>query len=309
MATLRTNILRGPGTVKLGDLALFDASGITADVESATQEVPSSISGTLDVIKTDQVGKVTFTPCGQITDDILAALFPHQNPTIGASVFGTQDTACAVHSLAGTKVTFVNCAVTKLPEIYLSPVKTAFGSVEITALLGLGKKPEDANAFYTVGSETYSAGSPDPTGIVGVPYTATYGQLAIDDTLDGWTVTPELQLEPVTTDALGTIDYTLTGVGVTATCTPLGLTESQILAALPIARARGASMRGASDLVITGAGGLTVTLKNATLERGPLQYGSTQLRAGQLQFRAQRAFTGGVAGAVWSVEMAAAAGS
>ena len=35
--------------------------------------------------------------------------------------------------------------------------------------------------------------------VVGVQYAASYGSLNILDTLDGWTVTPELQLDPVTT--------------------------------------------------------------------------------------------------------------
>ncbi len=304
MATLRTQILRGPGTVKLGNVAIYDASGITAEIESATADIPSSISGALDTIKTDQIGKVSFTPCGQITPEILAALFPHQTPVIGASVFGSTDKECIIHSLAGTKVTFLNGAVTKLPEIYLSPVKTAFGTAEITSLLALGKKPTEDDSFYKVESAEYALGNPDPDGIVGVDYNAAYGSLNITDTVDGWTITPELQIEAVTTDKLGTIDYTVSGVSVTATCQPLGLTEAQILAALPIGKARGASMRGESDLVITGTGGLAVTLKNATLVSGPLNWGNAALRVGTLSFRAQRSFTNGAAGPVWSIAKA-----
>ena len=39
--------------------------------------------------------------------------------------------------------------------------------------------------------------------------------------------------------------------------------------------------------------------------RGPLQWGNTTLRAGEVQFTAHRAFTNGAPGAVFSVEMAA----
>jgi hypothetical protein len=56
---------------------------------------------------------------------------------------------------------------------------------------------------------------------------------------------------------------------------------------------------GANDLVITGEGGLEVTLKSASLIRGPLQWGNTTLRAGELQFTAHRA-----SGTVFTVEMA-----
>jgi len=314
MVINRTNILRGPGTVvwNPGDddeQTIFDATGITADVESSSQEIPSSVSGTLDTIKTDQIGTIKLTPCGQLSADLLELLYPYGTPSIGARVFPDADVPLMVHSVSGTKVTFVNAALTQMPPLLLSPVKTAFGEAVFTALLGLGKKPSDSSSFFTTGSATYAAGGPDPSGIVGVQYAATYGALSILDTLDGWTVTPEIQLEPVTTDLLGTVDYTIKGVKCTATCTPLGLTEAQILAALPIAKDRGASLTGANDLVIAGAGGLTVTLKNATMLRGPLQWGNTALRAGEVQFIAHRAFSQGTPGAVFSVAMTPASSS
>ena len=310
MAINRTNILRGPGTViwnpgEDDEQTIFDASGITADVESSTQDIPSSVSGVIDRIKTDQVGTIRLTPCGQLSAGLLALLYPYGTPTIGARVFPDADVPLTVHSVAGTKVTFVNAALTTMPPLTLSPVKTAFGEAVFTALLGLGKKPSDASSFFSVATAEYASGGPDPSGIVGVQYAATFGSLNILDTLDGWTVTPEIQLEPVTTDLLGTVDYTVSGVTCTATCTPLGLTEAQLLGALPLAKNRGASLAGANDLVITGAGGLTVTLKNATMMRGPLQWGNTALRAGEVAFQAHRSFSDGAPGPVFSVELAA----
>ena len=310
MAINRTNILRGPGTViwnpgEDDEQTIFDASGITADVESSTQDIPSSVSGAIDRIKTDQVGTIRLTPCGQLSAGLLALLYPYGTPTIGARVFPDADVPLTVHSVAGTKVTFVNAALKTMPPLTLSPVKTAFGEAVFTALLGLGKKPSDANSFFSVATAAYASGGPDPWGIVGVQYAATFGSLDILDTLDGWTVTPEIQLEPVTTDLLGTVDYTVSGVTCTATCTPLGLTEAQLLGALPLAKNRGASLAGANDLVITGAGGLTVTLKNATPMRGPLQWGNTTLRAGEVAFQAHRSFSDGAPGPVFSVELAA----
>ena len=307
MAINRTNILRGPGTViwnpgGTGEQTIFDASGITADIETSSGDVPSSVSGVIDRFKTDQVGTVKFTPCGQLSAGLLALLYPYGTPTIGARVFPDADVPLTVHSVAGTKVTFVNAALTQMPPLTLS-------EAVFTALLGLGKKPSDSNSFFTTAAATYAAGGPDPSGIVGVQYAASYGSLNILDTLDGWTITPELQLEQVTTDLLGTVDYTVQGVGCTATCTPLGLSEEQILGALPLTKDRGTSLTGASDLVITGANGLTVTLKNATMLRGPLQWGNTTLRAGEVAFTAHRAFSQGTPGAVFSVAMTPASSS
>ncbi len=149
-ATNRTTILRGPGTVLFGGATLFDAGGITCDVESATVNLPSSISGDIGTIKTDQTGRVSFTLCGQVSAAVLSAPFPYASAAVGSSACGAADTACVIHSVAGTKVTLLNACVSKMPEIYLSPVKTAFGAVEISAALGLGKGPTDADALYKV---------------------------------------------------------------------------------------------------------------------------------------------------------------
>ena len=306
MATTRQSIVRGPGTVTFGGVKLFDAGGITAEVESSTQEIPSSIAGKLDTIKTDQIGKIALTPVGEISGALLALLYPYQTPNPGASVMGEADRPLVIASRAGTKVTFHNAALSKIPDLVLSPVKTAFGQAEFTALLANGKLPTDADSFFRVEAAEYADGEPGRTGLAGCHYVGTWGELPIPDTQDGWSVSFELQLDPVTTDSQGTIDYTFGGLTVRASCTPLGLSESQILGALPILSGRGASTATANDLVISAPNpGLTVTLKNAALVTGPLAWGATTLRAGQIGFVAHRAVSGGAPGALYSVEQTA----
>lgn len=303
MATTRQSIVRGPGTVTFSGQKFFDSTGITAEIDAATQDIQSSVSGKLDTIKTDQIGKISLTPVGNVSADLLAVLYPAwlQTPVPGTSLFGATDKPLVVSSMAGQKVTFKAAALTKAPDLLLSPVKTAFGAVEFTALVANGKLPSDAKALYEVAAATYADGVPPRSGLTGRHYTATYGDLAIPDTLDGWTVSVELQTNPVTTDSQGTIDYTLSGVNVTARCTPLGLTEAQILAALPAAKGRGSSLASASDLVISAPGGLAVTLKNAALVTGPLNWGAGALRAGEVGFTANIA----ASGALFSVALAA----
>ena len=288
MGTTRQSIIRGPGTVTFGRVKLFDASGITAEIDSATSEIPSSIAGKLDTIKTDQIGRIALTPVGNLSEDLISVLYPSwlQTPEIGRSLFGSSDSSLVVASRAGTKVTFHAAALTKFPGLVLSPVKTAFGSAEFTALLANGKLPTDSASFYTVASATYADGEPPRTGLSGFHYTGTFGSLTISDTADGWTVDIDVQLDPVRTDSQGTIDYTLGGVNVTAKCTPLGLTESQILSALPVLSGRGSSLASDNDLVIAATDGLSVTLKKAALVTGPLQWGTTTLRAGEIGFTA-----------------------
>lgn len=286
MATTRQSIIRGPGTVTFDGVKFFDASGITAEIDSATADIPSSMSGKLDTIKTDQIGKIALTPVGNLAADLLNILYPAwtRNPVLGETIFGATDQPLVIASRAGQKVTFNAAALTKLPELYLSTVKTAFGAAEWTALVANGKLPDEENAFYSTVAAVYADGEAPRTGLSGKLYTGSWGSLAIPDTVDGWVVTVEMQTNPVITDSQGTIDYTLTGINVTAKCTPLGLSEADILAALPTKLSRGSSLATANDLVISAPGGLAVTLKNAALVTGPLQWGSSQLRAGELGF-------------------------
>ena len=58
MATTRQSIIHGPGTITYNSLKLFDKDGISAEIESSTESVNSSF-GSLDTIKTDQIGRVT----------------------------------------------------------------------------------------------------------------------------------------------------------------------------------------------------------------------------------------------------------
>ena len=193
MGTTRQSIIRGPGTVAFGGVKFFDASGITAEIDSATQKVPSSIAGKLDTIKTDQTGKVTLTPVGNLSEALLGVLFPAwmQTPVIGTSLFGTTDAPLVISSRAGTKLTFNAAALTKCPDLLLSPVKTAFGQAEFTALLPNGKLPDDGTTkLYTVASAAYADGEPPREGLTGFHYSGTYGQLVIPDTKDGWTIAP-----------------------------------------------------------------------------------------------------------------------
>lgn len=310
MATDRTTLVKGPGTVKFGTVVLHDASGIQADIDTTTQTIESSVSGALDEIKTDQTGKVSLTPCGTISPAILAALYPHQSPAIGSSIMGGTDTALEIASVAGTKITFHAAALTKCPDLILSPAATAFASAaEFAALVAKGKAPADEGGLFTVATTAYAGGYPSNTGLAGCLYTADWGDLTITDTIAGWTITVELAVKPVTVDSLGTIDYLLEGVTVRAKCQPVGPTEATLTAALPAKFARGQSVRSGKDLTITGTNpGLTVVLKDASLLTGPMAWGKTELRMGEIGFVANRAFAGEVAGALYSVMQTAGVG-
>ena len=227
-----------------------DRSLLPTDSEmgaEVAQGIPSSVSGPMDTIKTDQKGTVTLAPCGVLSQAILDILFPHQVPAIGSRVFGATDKPMLVNGMDGTQVKLFNVALTGVPELRLSTIKTLFGQATFTALIADGKSPDADDAFYAVASVPYADGIPDPEGITGTPYDATFGALLLPDTMDGWTVAVELATQPVAADSAGIVDLLLTGVTVRASCTPLGKSAGEILAALPVAKLRGASVRSNND--------------------------------------------------------------
>lgn len=312
MPVQRENVIVGPGRVvyNYGDVAevvFHSKEGITSALETTTEKPPSDIFGKLGSRLVDQIGKTTFNPVGVLSAEILARLFPaaYTTPAIGASLFGASDVPIGVHSKAGTLVTWVNGAFTNMPAIMLSARKTALGSCEITHLLKNNTARTAANAMHSdPASVAYSDAGFAESDMKMVPYIGTWGAISGFTSIqasEGWTITPTLEIEFKASDDDGTYDAFLKSVEISAKCRPLGLSEANILANLPSGQNIGSVPSNAADLTIAGTGGLTVVLKNATLLEGPLQYGNTELRAGELMWTANPDVSAG--GALFSVAL------
>lgn len=306
MATDRTTLIRGPGAVQYGTTVLHDANGIQADIQVATNPVATSLYGEIDQWINNRFGTISFTPAGEVTTAILAALYPHQTLSIGDSIFGDTDTALIVHSKAGTKVTYHCAALTQPPQLRLSATQVAFGgAAQFRAILAKNKDPADSGALYTVAAAAYSAATYPFAAdtLVRGAYSGDWDGTTIIPRA-GWTIDVQLNTEPITTDHDGEIDIILTGITVTARCEPQNLTEATLATLIPYTAAQGSSIRAGKALTITaGAGTITATLTDARPIVGPLQWGTTTLRAGELAFIAQRSLTGATPGDLYSIAL------
>lgn len=305
MAIARSSIIKGPGTAQHGsNPVIYSAGDIQSGMEIAQGDVPTAMFGTVDTFPTDRIGKTTLTPAGQVTANMITALYPHLNPTVGASVFGTSDTALKIHSRAGVLLTWLAAAVTKMPDLILSPRKTAFGSMEYTSVLKNNGNPADSNSYYTTASTAWSDATLATADIKRLVYAAAFGDvLASIITADGWVVSFDVRLQPVPVDDIGTTDMYIASVSALARCVPVNLTEADILTAMRIqdtGAALGTSNRRNKDLALT-ASGLTVTLKDAALIRGGMRWGSTVLRGNELGFVAHRTESSGTFGAIATI--------
>jgi hypothetical protein len=280
-------------------LLIHDKDGINATVETPTMDIPTSMRGVVKRIKTDQIGKITATPCGLLTDTLIAALFPHQSPVIGAKVFADSDVALLINSRDGKLITYGCAMLTKAPPMKLSTVATAFGAAEWTAL----QPATEATAFVAESALTYALDEPGEP-VTGRKFAAEFGDLDVSDTMDGFTVEVEFELIPVVTDNIGTANYLLAGVTARASCTPVGWTAATLMGAVPLAKGRGESVTDADDLIIQSTVGLKVTLPNAAVVTGPVQFGRDKsLKAGQIGFVS----TINTAGLAYKVELIAPA--
>lgn len=305
MAISRATIVTGPGTVSLGTPVFYDKDNIEAVVEKELFEVQTSMHGAVDQRVKDIIAKITFTPAGEVAAADLAALYPYATPDIGAEIFGSTDTASIIHSKAGKTVTFHSAALTKMPDLILAGTKTAFGQAEITAILKNNVERSAANSLYTIATTAFSDTSFATANVITKPYTAAWSTILTSIIpLDGFQVTFDASFTPIVTDGLGTIGMRLQGVTAMAKCRPINISESDILDAMRLqdtGAGIGVSERRAANLVISGTGGMTVTLYDAVLRTGPLRWGATEIRAGEIAFIAQRVESTGSFGALFAV--------
>lgn len=309
MSVDRSTILRGPGSVTHNSVQLFDKDEITLDWGLETFDVPVSAYGNVDTRRSDLTSRLQFTPCGRLTAGILGVLYPHGTPSIGSSLLTASDVATDVHSTAGVKYTLHASALVAMPSLSLSAKSTAFGgNAEIIALIRNNMDRTDTNSLFTRASEAWS-GSFDVADIKGGAYIGTLsggdGPYTIY-TSDGWTVDFEMETEPVYVDGIGTVDMLLGDVTVRARCTPINFSPSDVTTEMRLQGADagiGKSTRNSMTLTIAATGGLTVTLQEVSLVEGPMGWGKTRLRMGEIGFVASRKITAGVPAELFSVAL------
>lgn len=278
--TDRTTVVKGPGTLKVGTLVIHSEAGITLALDKTTEAIGSDL-GPLDDHLTDQIGKTTLIPAGEVSAELLAYLFPHQTPNIGASLFGATDTAIEIHTKAGQKITLHNGAVTKPPQLRLSATGGAFsGAAEITNVVAKGKKASETSGFLTIAATEYALGLPGKFVLSGKFYTAAIGATSFPSTEAGFQLDVTIETEPVKADDTGTLDLILKSVTVECTFTPKTLDEAGAVTLLGILGGRGASQSSDDDFVVTATDGLTVTLKRPSIKTVPLAFGASTNRIG-----------------------------
>ena len=318
-------IVRGPAVVEFsggsGGSAwtyTFRTKGdVTFDHETQAFDVESSELGVIDRRAQEIVATVKFTPVGVVDANGVAILWPHLSKLPGASLFPNStagDTTVKIRPVAGSAngvydtIVLGNAAVTKMPDIVISAVKTQVGEVEVRGILENGEDWGEGAHWYNDNTGAPTLSTLSPSSIPTTPGTVAWGSVWTDiKTTEGVTISFDMQTQDETEDEEGIYDITLTGLSAKATLTPVAGFELNGIASqlhLYDDQLRGGSIPR-NNLVVTSrdVGGLAVTVYNASLRQLPLAYGATSRRVGQLTFEGAR----GTGNAVAAVSIVAAA--
>jgi hypothetical protein len=300
----RTTIIRGPARISFNSEEFYSKDDITVRTRFETFDIGSSMFGKVDERVREIISEVSFTPVGEI--EALATLFPYQPSGLGSSVFGGTDKALVIRSTAGQTITYPAAAITRMPTLTLSAVATVFGNVTFTCIGKNNEAWSAADHRIAIASQVYANSGFSPSAIITQPYTVTWGATTFE-TVGGVTIDISAGMDNVTVDSEGIVDMTLQTVTATARMQPLGLTETQLLTAAKVQGAgagRGKSLgNGASNLVVAGTrdANISVTLTAAAIKEFGFNFGSSTLRAGEVQFVANQTFVGGAPNALYTI--------
>jgi hypothetical protein len=208
-----------------------------------------------------------------------------------------------IQTQAGVLITYLNVAVSQMPEIIGSAVSTAVGEVTFEAFLSDGQDWSGTNSLYTQVNNPWP-GDPsfNPANILTGEISAVWGALApwnLFSTKNGWRISFAMSLTPVEVDSVGLVTRRLSNLVVTARATPLGIQESDLQNALYLqgtnsSRGRSLSTYGANLNLSAVAGNLGVKLYNAAIKGGPELFSNKVDRVGEVTWVATRTYNAGV---------------
>jgi hypothetical protein len=131
MSVPRQYILRGPCQVQFGGQVFYSKDNVVVSINPKTEAIMTDAIGKVDLRDDDVDAMCKFMPDGQVTNALLALLYPFIQAAIypGSSVFGAADTPLTIWTRDGWKYVFPCAAVVEQPDFMAQGVKTLFGGI------------------------------------------------------------------------------------------------------------------------------------------------------------------------------------
>lgn len=307
-----TSIIRGPAIITFNAVTFYTAGDIRVKTNRETFNIMTSTHGKVDERDKQIFTEISFTPFGKVNAGLLSVLYPHTSCVQGSSAMPASDKDVVIWPINGKeKATYKNAFVFKMPDLFLSPVKTMLGEVTLYAI---GKNAEPwstAEHFVSLTDAAFSDTSLSLAETPTVSYTAALGALSAPwnsiMTKSGWTISINAGIEPDEEDTVGVYDYVYTeNSSVTARCNPIGIGVADLhsLAATfqGTGAGRGASVTtNAATLAITGGSGKPyINVYKAFLKMPSHVYGKGH-RVDELTLETARGITNGALDALFAI--------
>lgn len=315
----RASIITGPAKIVYGNTSspttLWSKGDFTVTPKLETFPVNVSAMGTVSERIKQRNIEVQVTLDGEWSSAVKAALWPYAAASVDAFPIGTSiskdpssglavgsDLSLAITPINGFPITGKAAFLTKPPSLKFTSVDTRIGAATFMVLGADGTYWSDANSLYTLGS----SGTSDWSGFLETDiktegclatWSPGIGAITAFDTLDGFTVDFDLKYQAREVDTVGIVDFTLTSLDVTIKCTPIGMTETQLLGSSAVMNLQGtnasrgadvANSNYAGDFVISNLSpSVLFAARQMTLIEAPLLYGQAN-RFGQCTWKSTR---------------------
>jgi hypothetical protein len=294
----RTTIVRGPCKITFDSATFYSKGNVVLTTALTTFDKVADAYGPVGKAKQDFSCVVEFEPTGEI--EALTVLFPHGNTAMGASIYGATDKPLVIVALDRT-YTIHNANITQMPSIKCSANNTAFGSVQFTGLLKKNGDPALSTDYFTASTGAAIGTAFNPAAIITAPYQATLGAVPAFFSGEGFDISFDLALNPITVDGIGTVDMSLGSLGCTITCVPTGADQNAFDTFFSLLDAGEDLASSALDISTATVGGLNFDCAAVQLIDLVRNFSVGDNRLGTLTLAAKRTFSTGTPVALFTV--------
>lgn len=287
---------------------------VTVELKRATLDVGVAGFGQVTDPSTDETVEVTFTPANRVDSSILSWMFGSLfSAKPGSSYFGSTDHPLWIHTMDGRVLKISNCLPTSWPGICFGVAQKRWnGQVTCTGILKRGAARTASNALFTPWANLTWSLSPDedefPQQVCEAKWAGIGSGNTVLQAMEGWTLTVQPNLLPLTVSNLGTIDYRVQDVVIEVTAIPANASEADLwgTSALGASRALGTPLAGGQMTIMEDYPGLCATLPNMVWVERPTRFDPQNPIAGQCKWRSRRVHDGTGWASVATLAMAAA---
>jgi hypothetical protein len=302
-------IIRGPAIITFNSMSYYFKEGVSVKPVKKTTEILTDFFGRIDSRLESIMVEIEGTPAGELRS---AAKFYPYGPSnisaasaVGSSIFTASDLPLVLATKAGLTTTFSRGGIAKSPTLFLSPRKTAYGSMVFRAIGKRSTQQTTSTWLKAIASASFTDTTFDDSKVKTDIYSAALGSRSSPynamGARTGFELEPVYELDDAEDDGVGIADTFITSVAWKLRFAPNNLTEAQLDtlanwqdtdAIIPgQSLSRGPS--GAKESLVITADALSATLNAVGIQQVENGFGVKVDRNGMVEWVTRQTFTTG----------------